>query len=107
MNERNTNVREVEEDTTELLSDNVHCGEDGLFVVVVVHDVPEVEGANQDHGPGEVSELFVLLGGNAEVQEDPQDQTGASLAEQLKVEAGVMLVLSSQVLPPFLPSSTL
>lgn len=74
-------------------------------MVVVVSDVPEVERAYQNHGCGHLqqvrvrinaiiiwtqylSEELVLLGSNAEVHQHPQDQSRASLAEQLKVEAG-------------------
>lgn len=55
-------------------------------MVVVVSNVPEVEEANQEHGQGDVSVLLVLLGSNAEVQENPQDQSRTGLAEKLKIE---------------------
>lgn len=37
-------------DTTKLLSDDVHSSKNGLLVVIIVSNVPEVECAHKNHG---------------------------------------------------------
>jgi len=85
--ERNPCEISEHEHKSKLLGDDIHGSKDGLFVVIVISDVPEMESAHQDHRQRKLAKLFVLLSGNAEVQEDPQDQTRTSLAKQLEVES--------------------
>jgi hypothetical protein len=49
-------------DTTKLLSDDIHGGEDGFFVVIVISDVPKMESAHQYHRQRNLSKHVNMRG---------------------------------------------
>lgn len=72
----------------ETVGGNVHGGEDGRLHEQSVSDVPKVESANEDHAVGDTAvKLNVLVAGTANVEDSPENKTGAKLVERLDVEA--------------------
>ena len=65
-----------------------------------VEDIPELKEGDKDKGGGETLGLAGLLGHHAEVDDDPANEPGAQLAEELNVkvaDARVELVADEKV----------
>lgn len=76
------------EHETEAVGGNVHSGEDGRLHEERIGNVPEVEGANENHAVRHTAvQLNILMAGAANVEDGPQDETGSELVERFDVEA--------------------
>src|SRR5438105_233345 len=75
------------EHPAEFLVLDIPRSEDRLLVEEIVGDVQKLERGDQQHGRRHRAMPLVLRAGERQIEEDPEDQTGAALAEVLEVES--------------------
>src|SRR3989475_238644 len=84
------------EHPAEFLVLDVPRGEDRLLVEEIVGDVEELERVDEQHRRRHRAVPLVLRGRERQIEEDPEDQAGAALAEILEVEAAEARVRSEE-----------
>lgn len=71
---------------TEAVGSDIHGCEKCRLVPEPVEHVPELKDVDEDHAIGDAAMHVMLLNEEGKVEERPQDQAGAELAEGFEVE---------------------
>lgn len=71
---------------TEAVGSDIHGCENCRLVPEPVEHVPELKGVDENHAIGDAAMYAMLLNEEGKVQERPQDQARAELAEGFEVE---------------------